>query len=622
MSSEIIKEFLVSLGYKVDGNSQRKFVDGAQVASKEVAALGAAAIAAAAAVTAAVSKMASNLDELYFSSQRTRASAENIKALGFAADQMGSSADAASGSLESFAKFLRTNPGGESLIRSWGIDTRRTNGELRDTTEMLGDLGKLFRTMSYPQAYARANALGIDEKTLMALIKGTEDFSARYKEILHRYGLDVDKAAEQSHKFMLRLRDVKANAEVLSTVIGTKLIGIFDELEYRWNSLDEATKQNIETGAKWVAGIVAGAAIIASGPIGIIGALAAAIVALWDDYKVWKEGGKSLIDWGKWKPEIDLAKSGIDLISDGLANLAKIYQTAWPHIVEGWHDFTGAVKEAYDWVMKLFKVVENSKTMQWVIQHTQSTRDAVADAYGKAYDWIKPKIAPLAPGQKTMGDLGAFGHAATQLWNQITGKTYEHGAPDAQTGQPSASSGDARGIRNNNPGNLIYNGFTRGLGATGQDEQGFAIFATPQEGLNAIAANLASYARKGFNTPSEIAHRWSATDQDAYTTHLAGLFGGDPNKALDLSDPNVIRALQNGIVTQENGSNPYGQEMLGSQADQSPAASAANGPSLSQVTHITVSGTTDPKSMASAIGNEQKDVNQRLVRNFQSAAAL
>lgn len=114
-----------------------------------------------------------------------------------------------------------------------------------------------------------------------------------------------------------------------------------------------------------------------------------------------------------------------------------------------------------------------------------------------------------------------------------------------------------RGIRNNNPGNLKYNDFTRGLGATGMDAAGFAIFATPQQGLNAIAANLRSYGRKGFDTPSEIAHRWSTTDQDAYTRRLANLFGGDPNKPLNMGDPAVIDALRNGIITQENGSNPY-----------------------------------------------------------------
>src|SRR5690348_12032764 len=100
MSADVIKEFLVGLGYKVDEAGQRKFVDGVNNASKDVLKLGVAAIAAATAVTAAVTKIASGLEDLYYASQRTRASAENIQAYGYAVSQMGSSADAARGSLE------------------------------------------------------------------------------------------------------------------------------------------------------------------------------------------------------------------------------------------------------------------------------------------------------------------------------------------------------------------------------------------------------------------------------------------------------------------------------------------------------------------------------------------
>jgi hypothetical protein len=43
-------------------------------------------------------------------------------------------------------------------------------------------------------------------------------------------------------------------------------------------------------------------------PIGWVVALGVAILALYDDYKTWQEGGKSLIDWSKWAPGINYAK--------------------------------------------------------------------------------------------------------------------------------------------------------------------------------------------------------------------------------------------------------------------------------------------------------------------------
>ncbi|MBK0092808.1 tape measure protein [Erwinia sp. S59] len=51
-------------------------------------------------------------------------------------------------------------------------------------------------------------------------------------------------------------------------------------------------------------------------PIALIGLLATAIGLLWDDYKTFKEGGKSFIDWDKWGPEIEAAKKGVTNLKD------------------------------------------------------------------------------------------------------------------------------------------------------------------------------------------------------------------------------------------------------------------------------------------------------------------
>jgi hypothetical protein len=43
-------------------------------------------------------------------------------------------------------------------------------------------------------------------------------------------------------------------------------------------------------------------------PVTWVLALAAALLLLYDDYKTWKEGGKALIDWAAWQPQIEQAK--------------------------------------------------------------------------------------------------------------------------------------------------------------------------------------------------------------------------------------------------------------------------------------------------------------------------
>jgi hypothetical protein len=172
----------------------------------------------------------------------------------------------------------------------------------------------------------------------------------------------------------------------------------------------------------------------------------------------------------------------------------------------------------------------------------------------------------------------------------------------------------ARGIRNNNPGNIKYGAFAKRMGATGADSGGFAIFRTAADGIAAISANLASYGRKGFDTPSEIAHRWSTTDQAAYTQRLAALFGGNPNQKLDMTDPKVLRALSSGIIMQENGANPYAALVQsGAYVGAKPTASTTSHQSTNTNT-VTINGpinvqtkATDAPGIAKAMGRSLRN---------------
>lgn len=569
MSTEVIREFLVSLGYKVDSTGERKFIDGVHHVTQETQKLGLAAAAAAVAVAAAVTKMANSLEDLYFKSQRTGASASNIQSIGYAASQMGSSVEGARGSIEALAKFLRENPGGEGLLGSIGVQTRDVNGALRDTTDIMQDIGRRLSGMPQYRAIQYANVFGIDYKTLMALEQGIDKFGDRYKAMLRRFGLNVEDATKKSHDLMVAWRDMKAQAGILGTIVGTTLIGAFDELKHRWEALDETTRRNIETGAKWVAGIVAGLALVMGGPVVWIGVLATAIVGLWDDYQVWKEGGKSLIDWSNWKTEIDLATDAVNGFIAVLKTLESWQQKA--------HDSLGA------WIAKHAADIENGTTIY---------------------------------------DKHQQGSAIHNLWKNLS---YYMGF-DPRTGKklpedtaaPSGAS-QTRGIRNNNPGNIKYGPFARRHGATGQDADGFAIFPDSASGLRAIPALLKSYGRGGFNTPSSIAHRWSATDQDAYTRRLAGLFGGDPNRQLDMTSPAVLNALRNGIILQENGRNPYAAEM---QARSGAAAGSGTGAlSVDQNVTINLHGVDKPHEAAQAVTGGMNAANDRLVRNLKTAVS-
>ncbi len=80
-------------------------------------------------------------------------------------------------------------------------------------------------------------------------------------------------------------------------------------------------KKLIQTlGGLLVAWRLLNAAMLAS-PVSWVLALAAAILLLYDDYRTWKEGGKSLIDWKQWEPAIEKAKAAILWLRDKLLGL-------------------------------------------------------------------------------------------------------------------------------------------------------------------------------------------------------------------------------------------------------------------------------------------------------------
>lgn len=222
--AETIREFLVSLGFKVDGGSEAKFSRSVEVATKGVIALGAAAVAASTAVTAAVTKIAAGFDELYYASQRTKASAENIKAIGYAVSQLGGSYQGAVASLEAFTQKLRSNPGYESLAKSIGVVTRE-NGRLRDTTALMTDIARtLDRKYSGDKRYIALQyleALGIDEATYEALKSGDlARYTEEYRKKQEALGVTQSRAAEIGRDLTRAWRSLSATAAAL----GDKLL--------------------------------------------------------------------------------------------------------------------------------------------------------------------------------------------------------------------------------------------------------------------------------------------------------------------------------------------------------------------------------------------------------------
>ncbi|WP_175992610.1 glucosaminidase domain-containing protein [Burkholderia vietnamiensis] len=212
--SVVIREFLVALGFRVDEKGLKNFTEGVEGATKGVTRLITTISGAALTLGAGVSAFASKLERLYFVSQRTGAAATSLRAFDFAARNLGVSTDAAFGTIENLARFLRNNPAGESYLGSLGVQTRKANGELRDTVDIMSDLGGALAKMPTWRAAQYANIFGIDENLMLAMRNGDfEKFLKQYREMSQTTGLD--KAADDSHRFMTQLRGLGTTFENL-----------------------------------------------------------------------------------------------------------------------------------------------------------------------------------------------------------------------------------------------------------------------------------------------------------------------------------------------------------------------------------------------------------------------
>ncbi|GJL36013.1 hypothetical protein TUM17576_28330 [Enterobacter hormaechei] len=655
MNAEILKSFLVSLGFDVDGAGAAKFEATVFSATKKVIALGAVVEGAALSVVAFTTKIASGLDELYWASQRTGATVAGLQSIGYAASQTGSSAAAARGSLESLARFMRTNPGAEGFLNRLGVQTRDASGQMRSMESIFTGVGQKLSSMPYYRANQYAQMLGIDENTLMAMRRGLGQFSAQYSATAKAIGFNADTAAKSSNRFMTSIREFGMMAGMARDKIGTSLTdglaGSIDRLRkqildnfpmiergvkavingilwlsdvvgrvvYRliqaagdisdwWQKLDGNSKKLIETlGAVLVVWKLLNSAMWAS-PVTWVLALAAALLLLYDDYKTWKEGGKALIDWAAWQPQIEQAKKVFVWLRDTFIEL-KDHLGGWKNTLELIFALMVGAKLA-SFLGGVGKITGAFAGLGAAVSGVLGGLGALAKGVAEIAlrnPWLL-MFAPANNTPTTSEELASIGGVGANIDPAELKK-----AQDWQKNHPGEvyTPGTERGIRNNNPGNIEFAGQD---GATSDGR--FAQFRTPFEGLRALSRQLLRYydgktTGKPLQTVSDIVSTWAPPTKDgkvendtlAYIAHISQMLGVSPDAQINLRDPNVMATMMNGIIQKENGRNPYGDEMV-----RAAGTATIGGPSLSQEVNITVNGVSNPQEAANIIAGKQQGI--------------
>ncbi|MCN8743105.1 lytic transglycosylase catalytic, partial [Escherichia coli] len=503
---------------------------------------------AALSVVAFTAKIASGLDNLYWASQRTGATVQGIQSIGYAVSQVGGSVDAARSSLESLSRFIRNNPGAEGFLNRLGVQTRDASGNMRDMAAIFTGVGQKLSSMPYYRANQYAQMLGIDENTLMAMRRGVGQFSAQYSEMVKAIGFNADQAALSSNRFMTSLKSLGEMARMARDKIGsnladglagqidnlrkkiienfpkievtiTKVIkgilwlgeivgrvafrivdGVGDIIEW-WGKLDAETKTLIEV----IGGLVVAMRILNStfwmSPIGLITGLIVALGLLWEDYKTWKEGGNSLIDWEKWQPAIDKAKDAITWLRDHLLEL-KDGVGGWQNALEILGTFIAGV-----WVSRVlgaFGKISGLPVPPWLkgwmayAAYLYSDRENIGASAKSSWDYTKQNIGDSLRWLGIDTDFGRNPHT-------VKGANIQSDIPGAEPEQYAQAT--KRGERNNNPGNLNFAGQA---GASLERPGGrFARFETAFDGLRALARQLMLYAGRGINSVEKIISTWA-----------------------------------------------------------------------------------------------------------------
>lgn len=217
--AEVIREFLVKLGFSTDEKSLKKFTDGVEGATKNVAKLVATIAGAALTVGAGVAAFAANMEALYFSAQKMGASAVNAKAFEKAMANFGVASGDALSSMQSLARWMRSTPASEGFLRSLGVEARDANGKLKDTTEIMSNLGVALKSKPYYLAQQYAQIFGISEDVLRAMLNGDfEAEMAKQRQALKDSG--YDEATKKAHEFGIRLRELQTRIEAVGVSVG------------------------------------------------------------------------------------------------------------------------------------------------------------------------------------------------------------------------------------------------------------------------------------------------------------------------------------------------------------------------------------------------------------------
>ena len=296
-------------------------------------------------------------------------SRSKLQAWGGMAEMAGGSAEGMKGSLAGLSMGITrlTTMGDTSMVpffNAFGVALLNADGKARDLDSIMLDLADRFAKMDRVQAYNLAKSMGLDDGTINTLMLGRAEMEKmlEMQRNLYRSGekeIQVSRELTQARGYLnaqwdsLKAMLADALAPVLLKIV--KMVsGFVDYLMKHENSM-----KHVFEGLAFVLGAVLVPVFIAATAsllafiapfapfILTVGALGAAFLLLYDDYKTWAEGGKSLLDWKFFDNYIKTSKISTDSLGSAFVYLLTGY-TSWADAANGlldWLKLKGFIDE-------------------------------------------------------------------------------------------------------------------------------------------------------------------------------------------------------------------------------------------------------------------------------------
>jgi hypothetical protein len=217
----ILREYLISLGFKVDSAAKQHFSESLTKWDKSATRLGRSLVGVAVGAQAMATEFAFRMERVYYASKLAESSAGNLQALDFGGKQAGIKDFAAN--VTSLARSIRANPGLQGLLNSLGVKV-----EGRDKSDVMKDFVKATKDMPHfiGQQYAALFGIDPDEYLLMkdglALI---EQAAEQRKQLAADLGIDTEKAAQAGLEFAREWREILMNVGLFRDAVSLALLG-------------------------------------------------------------------------------------------------------------------------------------------------------------------------------------------------------------------------------------------------------------------------------------------------------------------------------------------------------------------------------------------------------------